>query len=839
MKRRATAGRKLAKARPRKAKRRASAPLTGLRSASDALREQLDQSRRELKEALEHQAATSEVLDLISRTPTSVQPVFDAISESAVRLCDAVFGVIWRYDGELLHYAASHNFTPDVLDQIFRTYPKRPDRSIAAGRAILDGRTAHVPDMLADPEYGHELALAGNWRASVAVPMLHEGKVVGAVSIGKAETGPFSPRQIQLLTTFAAQAVIAIENTRLLNELRQRTADLTESLEQQTAPSEVLRVISSSAGDLQPVFDATLTSATQLCEAAYGTMWLQESDGQMRVAAKHGILPEPFDEQWRIGRVFRPNPSVPTARAFATGKLVHVADLREVRSYLDRDQLTVAAVEIAGIRTLISVPMLKGDAVVGALNVYRREVRPFTEKQIELVKNFAAQAVIAIENARLLNELRHRTDDLTESLEQQTATSDVLRVISGSPGELEPVFSAILENAVRLCEATHGHVWRFDGELLHAVAVRGDPYFVEWLRQHNPIRPIAGSAADRIARGALFDHMTDRREEDAYRDNQTFREFVDRSGVRASLAVALRRDETLLGMINVYRQEVGPFTDKQIELVKNFAAQAVIAIENARLLNELRQSLQQQTATADVLKVISRSTFDLQTVLNTLVESATRLCRADRSAIRLAKKDGLYHNVASHGFAPEHKARMERTPLKADDSSIVGRVVLKRKSVHLVDSQADLHRELANRSQSGNTHTLLGVPLQREGTTIGVLLLQRSIVQAFTDNEIALAETFADQAVIAIENVRLFEAEQQRTRELSESLEQQTATAEVLRVISSSPGDLEPVFQTMLENATRICEAKFGTMYFRERDAFRAVAMHGAPPGSSRSEHRP
>jgi GAF domain-containing protein len=232
MKRRARAGSKIAKARRRKAKGRYTAPLVGLRPPSDAtLRKQLDQFRRELKEALEHQVATSEVLDLISRTPTNVQPVFDAIIDSAVRLCDAVFGVVWRYDGELLHYAASHNFTPDVLDQIFKTYPRRPDRSIAAGRAILDGGIAHVPDMLADPEYGHQLALAGNWRASVAVPMLHDSKVVGAVSIGKAETGPFSPRQIQLLTTFAAQAVIAIENARLLNELRQRTTDLTESLE--------------------------------------------------------------------------------------------------------------------------------------------------------------------------------------------------------------------------------------------------------------------------------------------------------------------------------------------------------------------------------------------------------------------------------------------------------------------------------------------------------------------------------------------------------------------------------------------------------------------------------
>jgi GAF domain-containing protein len=412
MKRRATAGSKIAKAR-RKGKKRCTAPLVGPRPPSEAaLREQLDESRRELKEALEHQAATSEVLDLISQTPTNVQPVFDAIIESAVRLCDAVFGVIWRYDGELLHYAASYNFTSEVLTEILKTYPKRPDRSIAAGRAILDGRIAHVPDMLADPEYGHELALAGNWRASVAVPMLHKGKVVGAVSIGKAETGPFSSRQIQLLTTFAAQAVIAIENTRLLNELR-------ESLTQQTATADLLRIVSSSPGDLNPVFAIILDKALHLCEAAFGMVTTY--DGVRFEHAAHRGVPDALGAYFQTG-MDQPRPGDAHWRLVAGEELIH-SDQMDEDAYRLGNPLRRAVVDLGGARTALVVALRKDKVLLGALTVYRKEVRPFTDQQVSLVQNFAAQAVIAIENARLLNELR-------ESLQQQTATADVLKVIS-------------------------------------------------------------------------------------------------------------------------------------------------------------------------------------------------------------------------------------------------------------------------------------------------------------------------------------------------------------------------------------------------------------------------
>jgi GAF domain-containing protein len=670
MKRRSKAGGTPIKGRGRKApkpeRRNASEAVARSNSSVTSGEAEVARLTRELNGAREQQTATADVLKVISRSAFNLQIVLDALVQSAARLCEADTASLVRPQGAVFQQLASYGYSPE-LNKFMETHPVYLGRGTVTGRTVLEGKTVQIPDVLADAEFTFtESVKIGGMRTMLGVPLLRDGVPIGVIMLSRRTVRPFSDKQIEHVMTFAAQAVIAIENARLLNELRRRTTDLTEALEQQTATSEVLQVISRSPGDLEPVFEAMLNNATRLCEASHGTMWLHENDGQMRMAALHGTLPEAFREKWNVGTLFRPGSSVPTARVFDTRKPVHVVDLKEDTSYFDRDPLAVASVDVAGIRSLIAIPMLKEGAIIGAMTVYRQEVRPFTDKQIALVQNFAAQAVIAIENARLLNELRQRTADLSEALEQQTATSDVLKVISSSPGDLQPVFDTMLANATRLCQATHGHVWTFDGEQMHAVAVLGDAQFVKWLQEHNPVRPIPGSAAERIVRGERFVHVADRRQEPAYQDNQTFRGLVDNSGIRASLSVALRKEETLLGMINVYRQDVRPFTDNQIKLVEDFASQAVIAIENARLLNELRQrtsdlgeALEQQRATSDLLQVISASPGNLEPVFQSMLENAVGICGAHFGNM-FRYEDDAFRTIAMHN-APKEYARARMT----------------------------------------------------------------------------------------------------------------------------------------------------------------------------------
>jgi PAS domain S-box-containing protein len=763
---------------------------------------ELRRREREMAEALEIQKATSEVLGVISRSPSKLEPVLDKIVEIAAHLCRAEIAYVTRLHDGKYHLVASRGARPEHVE-FLRRHPIEPGSGTITGRTAQCGRTVHVPDVLADPEFTwHESQSVGRFRTALSVPLLRNGAVIGTIGLGSAEVRPFKPAQIKLIETFADQAVIAIENVRLFEEVQERTRELSEALERQTATSEVLNVISRSTTDLQPVLETIVATAARLCQSEWAVIFKLAPDGTYRPMASSDAASDLIE-------YLRDHPITPergsvVGRTALDQRTISLTDVMADPQYTHLEMQ-----KRGGYRTALGVPLMRKDQVIGVIFLARMTVRPYTDKQIELVTTFADQAVIAIENVRLFNETK-------EALERQTATSEVLNVISRSTTDLQPVLDAIVETAARLCDAEVATInRRFDGSLRQVASHGHSPEFNRQMEART-LPSGRGSIAGRVVSQGRVVHVADVATDPEYE----LKEEAKTVGYGTMLGVPLLREGTTIGVIVLIRRGVRPFSDAQIKLIETFADQAVIAIENTRLFEEvqartreLTESLERQTATSEVLTVISRSTTALQPVLDSIVATACRLCRANWSHILTIDDDGCFRLAASNATSEAFTSFLAASPPAFDRGTVAGRAALEARTIHIPDVLADEEYSWREGQEIGRYRTLLGVPLLRQGRPIGVIALVRTSMKPFSEAEIGLVTTFADQAVIAIENVRLFEEVQARTRDLTEALQQQTATSEVLNVISRSTTDLKPVFDSIVATAARLCEADYAFIF--------------------------
>ena len=766
-----------------------------------------------LAEARAHLAATAEILRVISRSPADTGPVFEVLGELAERLCDARLSIVSRVADGLVQLVAVHGVDPSAVQTIRGYFPARLDANIASARAIRTRSVVNIGDVLADASYASkDAALASGWRGCLCVPMMRAGEAVGAIFVGRALAEPFPPDKVALLQTFADEAMIAIENAQLFRETH-------EALERQTATANILKVISGSPTETQPVFDAIARSAAELCSAQFCHVFRYD-DGMLRVASSHGLSPESHASLLRAYPM-APGRGSAAARAVLGRETAMIPDV-----FADPDYEHASYARTQSFRSIVAVPMLRDGEPIGAIALAQSRPGTFAASQVSLLKTFADQAVIAIENTRLFNALEVRNRDLAEALEHQTATSEILHVISRSPGDTQPVFEFIGGHAVRLCEAEVSVVSIVEGGAIQLGAVGGlTPEARAAILRYFPMALDAPSATARAIRTREVVHYTDVLSDDAY----GMKDAAMVGHWRSCIAVPMLRGDSVIGAIFVGREDTAPFAPAKIELLRTFADQAVIAIENVRLFNELSERTRALQRSVGELKALGEigqavsSTLDLETVLATIVRRAVDLSGMEGGSLWEYDAEGeAFHLHATHHLPDDVAEALRATALRKGEG-VVGRLALTMQPVAVRDiaDESSYQSRVRDLLVRRGYRSILAVPLISDGRLLGGLVVNRQVAGDFPPETVGLLQSFATQSALAIQNARLFREIEDKGRQL------EAASRHKSEFLANMSHELRTPLNAILGFSEALAERMFGDINEKQAEYLADIRESG------------